>query len=709
MAVALCLSIWAAVPLAHGLFDGEADGLGERSHLDEVFLSAELVRGLPGASQPSSWVRPAGVARSAARASLHSSTLPDRTPTDQTPADRPSTYQEAPTLRAEVDRGALPPVEERLPETPLVVTPADTVGQYGGTWRFAMLDSGQFPILYRNMGWEHLVRWNQDYLTVSPNLAQSYVVSDDGAEYTFRLRRGLRWSDGAPFTADDIMFWYQDIARNDRLAFLSAAYTRGGEMLAVEKVDRHTIKIILPEPDGLFLNFLAGPYGGFLTRFPKHYLKQFHPAYNPTGIDSLIAEHGADDWVDLFSMKAPVVPFLQTWATKPDLPTMHPWQLETAYGATTQVVAQRNPYYWKVDPAGNQLPYLDRVVHELYGNQETILLRMLNGDFGFLWINVNELKNKSVLYDNRAQGDYHFTRLRYTQANTVALALNLTHPDSTQRAIFNAKSFRAALSHAINRQEIIDLVYMGQGQPRQVAPLRESAFYNRQLAQQFVDYDPDRANELLDEAGFAARDSDGYRLGPDGERISFVLEVTDATEMRFPDVAELICTYWRDVGIDANFRILTRTYFLTRRLANQHDAIMWKAPGGRGSDVMMDAKLYLPIARGSHMFVPWGLWYESGGRSPYAAKPEGAAWRQVQLYEAMKSEPDAAQRREIMRDILQIAADEFYTIGISSRTDGFAVVKNSFRNVPSVMTFAWKLGTPKAYDPSLFFIEDGAL
>ena len=620
-------------------------------------------------------------------------------------AGQPSSYEEAPALAKQVEAGSLPPVEERLPEDPLVVTPNERVGSYGGTWTYGMLSSGQFPVLYRNLGWEHLVRWNPNYRRVEPNIAKSWEVNEGGTEYTFHLREGMRWSDGAPFTAEDVAFYYNHVVRNDKISHTSGIYTQNGKPIKIEKVDRYTIKVTLREPDSLFLRFLAGPYGSFLTRFPKHYLKQFHKTFNPEGIDELVRKNDASDWVDLFSMKAPAVPYLRNWVMRPDLPNLHAWRLKTAYGEGTRVVAERNPYYWKVDPEGNQLPYIDRVVHRLFGNQETILLRTLNGELDFMWNNVNSQVDKSLLYDGRESGGYHFVNLRRTRSNYLSISFNLTHPDSIKREIFNRRAFRIGLSHAINRQEILNLVYMGRGEPRQVAPMPSSPLYNEQLAQQYVSYDVEKANRYVDRAGLDQRDDNGFRLGPNGKRFTVVLELTDVGWTRFPEVAELLRHYWRAVGIDIHYRLHNRDYFFIRRLQNKADAYLWKAPGGRGADVIMDPKLYMPFTRGSYPFVPWGLWVESGGQMPGARRPKGPALKQVQLYRQLRSVTDREKQREYMRQILQIAADEFYTMGIASQPGGYAIVANTFHNVPDTMNYAWKLGTPAAYNPCQFYIE----
>jgi ABC-type transport system substrate-binding protein len=381
------------------------------------------------------------------------------------PAATPKAYKEAPPLAALVREGKLPPVEQRLPRNPVAVTPVEKVGKHGGAWRAGLLGGADTSWLNRTIGYEGLVRWDPQWTQVIPNIAESFTASPDAKEYTFKLREGHRWSDGQPFSADDILFWYEDVSLNKELT-----PSRGNNPPTVEKIDGYTVKFKFERPDGFFLQNLARG-GGAYTAFPAHYLKQFHKRHNTTNLDQLIQENGADGWVRLFQTKGasiPGTPYDAVWQNK-DLPTLNAWYLTTPYGAGNRVVAERNPYYFKVDPEGNQLPYLDRVVYDVAQDAQVLVLKALNGELDMQDRHIATTQNRAVFVDNAQRGGYRFFETIPDSSNEAGIYLNWTHKDPVMRRIIQDKDFRIGLSHAIDRQEIIDVVYVGQGEPYQVA------------------------------------------------------------------------------------------------------------------------------------------------------------------------------------------------------------------------------------------------
>jgi peptide/nickel transport system substrate-binding protein len=618
--------------------------------------------------------------------------------------------REAPSLAARVQAGELPPVEERLPANPLVVDVVDSIGQYGGTWRSGLRGGQDNAWLTRILGYDYLVRWTPDWTDVIPNLAESFEASDDATEFIFRLREGTRWSDGEPFTADDMLFWYEDVLTDEEYSQthpVASWLTAGGEPVTVEKIDDYTVKFIFAAPNGLFIQRLATPSGADPTRYPKHYCSQFHARYNEDNLDDLIRENEATNWVNLFELKCggvPGTPYDALWYNG-DLPTLYAWDLTTPYGGTAiQVVAERNPYYWKVDPEGRQLPYIDRLVAEIGEDVAVLVLRALNGEIDMQDRHIATLDNKAVFADNMDAGGYRFFDTIPSGMNTTIIALNLTHKDPVKREIFQNREFRVALSHAINRQEIIDVVYVGQGEPFQLSPRPTSPFYNETLAKQYTEYDPDLANEILDGI-FPDRGADGIRLGPDGAPIMFDVEVAANQPDRI-DVLQLVTGYWEAVGIRMNVRSMDRSLLYTRKDANEHDAAVWGGDGGL--DVILEPRWYFPFSGESLYAEAWQSWYNNpGGIGALTApeEPPAEVKRQMELYDQIKESGDAERQAELMNEILQIAQEQFYAIGISLPAPGYGIVQNSFHNVLSPHPGSWLYPNPGPINPQQFWIE----
>lgn len=608
-------------------------------------------------------------------------------------------YNEAPQLAQRVETGELPPVEERLPANPMVVPVVERIGDYGGTWRTALLGGEDFPWLGRTIGYENLVRLNPEWTEIIPNIAESYEINEDATEYTFRLREGTRWSDGHPFTADDIMFWYEDVIMNPEISPVGPPgwLRAGGEPVVVEKVDDYSVIFRFLEPNAFFLQNLAAGHGGSPIANPRHYLQQFHRNYNPDGIDALVQEAGFSNWNELFVNRA------NLWYN-PELPRLHAWVTTNAYGDGSRLVAERNPYYFKVDSEGNQLPYLDSVIYELLADSEVLLFRVLSGEIDLLSRHITTTTNRPVLFDNMERGNYRLFEVIPSANNTMGLALNLTHRDPIKREIFSNKDFRIGLSHAIDRQEIIDLVYIGQGEPYQSAPRPEAPFYNEQLAKQYTEYDVDLANEYLDRSGYSQRDAQGFRLGPDGNRISFVVELHDVRD--WADSLELIQTHWQEVGIDMHVRVIDRSLVQTRMQANEHDAIAWFGRPGL-MDAILQFRWEFPSHWESAYAVPWANWY-TGDEGP-REEPPPVTRQQMEIYDQITRTVDEAEQIRLAEEIIEIAAEQFYVMGISLPAPGYGIVKNNFRNVPESM-----FNTGNAYfdpgptNPEQYFIESSA-
>lgn len=615
-----------------------------------------------------------------------------------------SQYHEAPMLAEQVAAGELPPVDERLPEEPLIVTPTEAVGVYGGTWQMGMRGRNDHALIIRTAGYQALVRWSPDWTTIEPDLATNWEISADASEYTFYLRQGVKWSDGTPFTADDILFWYEGIARNTDL-FPSAPswLVIDGEVGVVEKIDDYTVKFAFSGPHGLLLQYLSIPEGTSPVSYPKHYLSQFHPDYVPQDqLDQMVQEAGLTQWTELFALKGGgIIDSGSRWQN-PELPTLHAWMTEMPLSAeATQVRLVRNPYFFKVDPEGNQLPYIDYVTYDLADDVETLVLGAINGDIDMQSRHIGIEDNLAVLTDNMDAGGYHFFETPSSFMNTMIISLNLTHPDPVKREIFQNQDFRIGLSYAINRGQIISLVLYGKGIPYQSGPRPDTDLYNEQLATQYTDYDVTLANEYLDKAGYPLGE-DGYRVGPDGNRISFSVDVITTYRYDWSLMVELVAQYWEQVGIEMTPNIVERNQLYERKAANQQDAVVWIGDGGLG--VVLEPRYYFPYSVESNYAEAWQYWYNNPNDA-LAEEPPASAQRQMALYDQVKSTADLDEQNALMAEIIQIAADEFYVIGISLPPSGYGIVQNDFYNVPTSMPDSWTYPNPAPTNTEQYFIK----
>jgi peptide/nickel transport system substrate-binding protein len=612
---------------------------------------------------------------------------------------QPTSYQEAPNFAELVDAGDLPPVDERLPAKPRVIEPVERIGEYGGTWRMGLVGGADTPWLIRTLAYENLVNWNVDWTGVIPNIAESFEVNEDSTEFTFHLREGMKWSDGEPFTANDILFWYEDVLMNEELTPAVPTWVMsGGEPVVVEAVDDVTVRFSFQEPNGLFLNNLALPDNAVVTLYPRHYMERFHADYNTTDLDDMVAREGAADWVQLFQNKADIHAF-----SNGEKPVLYAWRLTTPYGAGTRVVAERNPYYWKVDIEGNQLPYIDQLVYNVLEDAEVLLLQALNGEIDMYDRHIANLTNRAILADNMEEGEYHFFDLVPAGGNAMVLFLNWNANDPVKREIFQNKEFRIGLSHAIDRQEIIDLIYLGLNEPSQVAPRSESNIYDEEMAKQYTEYSVERANEHLDAAGYTERDAQGFRLGPDGNRISFTVEVTAAIQ-QWVDAIQLIQADFEEVGIEMEALVADRALVWERMQAGEQDAMIWGGEGGLYMDALMGPYSYFPYSIYSKFAPYWSNWYQ--GAEP-AEEPPADVQRQMELYDELQATADADEQLRLMTEILATAKEKFYHIGIATQPPGYGLVKNNFYNVPESMAQAGLYPNPAPTMPEQFFIETG--
>lgn len=620
---------------------------------------------------------------------------------------------EAPEFAKLVKQGKLPPVADRLPESPLALEPLEARGTYGGTLRLLSVGSGEvYDGLERIVGYDNLVRWKPQMSTwtsddVVPNIAERYEVNDDATEYVFDLRPGMKWSDGEPFTADDVVFWYEDVIMNEELTpSIPEWFRAGAEPPVVERLDDHRVAFRFSAPNGTLLGSLATPDGQGPTRHPAHYLKEFHQSHSPD-VDKAVQAEGFDSWAEFFYQKA------SPWDNS-ELPVLYAWKVTSGVGEETgRVTAERNPYYWKVDTDGSQLPYIDAVSHEIIQDNEVMKVKTFGGEVDFIYRTIKlDLADKPLYFRDRESGGYGVFDLQFEDANMIVFSLNQAHKDQLMREVFGNLDFRAGLSHAINRQEIIDAVYQRQGEPFQISPHPGTPYYNEGLARQYTEYSVEEATARLDRV-LPDKDDQGMRLAPDGSKFRFVVEFAVDTRPNDAPVLDLMKQYFAEVGIQMDIKPETGDLFFERLESNLHDASAY-GPGG-GLDPVFQPDYFFPIAGGNSQFgVPWAYWYLSGGLD--GAIPEGitspieepppAAREQMELYDQLKAASDPDEQVDLMNQILEIAREQFWCMGICLPEGEYGIVSNRLQNVPGEMIDDWPWQTPGPTNPPQYFITE---
>lgn len=619
-------------------------------------------------------------------------------------------YTESPFLTAKVDAGELPPLAERLPANPAVVAPFNEVGTYGGTMRVGFTGTNPgWGGLWYIAGWENLVSWAPDFSGVVPNIAESWEVSDDVRSYTFHLREGMKWSDGVPFTADDIMFYINDVVFNEELTVGGARADwlpqEGADQFTAEKIDDYTVKFNFANPYGTFLYNLATWSGRHITWFPKHYLEQFHIAYNPDGIDELIAaEAGVENWTGLFNRKAagPTEDTNSYW-TQLDRPLIFPWIPTSELGGGTQMTMERNPYYWKVDSEGNQLPYIDEIVGISYQDNEARTLAMINGDLDYVKDPGDD--NRVLYYDAMDEGaPIAISAAISDGGNRNSIHFNRTVDDPVLAELFSNKDFRIGLSYAIDRPEIIELVQFGQGEPAQVAPLESSPLYNEQLATQYIEYNVDLANEYLDKV-LPDKDANGMRLRPDGQPLNIVFSVSNSLSYgtTWVQTAELLIGYWQAVGVQFTLNAMADEQFTENKESNNLQATIYTGEGGAGLTAILDPRYYIPGEYFGMFGNAWYYWRVNSTEAVTVEMPQDMLDLRAQ-FEQVLQRPTQEEQVAQMAEVLQTAADNFWVIGISRPAPGFQPYNTRLGNQPDEWVAGWIQGVQKIKYPEQWYI-----
>ncbi|MGE0119349.1 MAG: ABC transporter substrate-binding protein [Dongiaceae bacterium] len=613
----------------------------------------------------------------------------------------PKSFSESPALGERVAKGELPPVQERLPKVPAVAAmawPGQTLGKPGGEMTLVMASSKdtRLMVVY---GYARLVAYDPNF-KLTPDILESFEV-EDGRIFTFRLRPGHKWSDGQPFTTEDFRYYWEDVANNPDLSpsGVPVQLLVDGEAPKVELIDETTVRYSWSKPNPQFLPALAGPSPLYIFR-PSHYLKQFHGKHvDAQKLQEMLEETGQHSWAALHNRIDNMYR-----NDSPNLPTLEPWVLATK-PPSERFVFKRNPYYYRVDAQGVQLPYIDSVAVQV-ADSKLIPAKVAAGDAD-LAARYLRFDNFTLLKESEANGNYRVLLWNTAWGSQVTLYPNLNNNDPAWRTLLRDVRFRRALSLAIDRSEINDVIYLGLATEGANSVLPQSPLFDESYLAAWSEFDIDQANSLLDEIGLTARNDKGVRLLPDGRPIEIFIEMTGQSPEE-ADVLELIGDTWRQAGISLFTKPSERDTVRNRVFSGEAAMSVWTGlENGLPTADMLPWEL-APTTQQQLQWPMWGQYVET----------KGEAGEQVDLPEAQKLDEllkqwsqasDTAGREAIWREMLGIFTDQVYTIGTVSGVPQPVVVSNQLHNVPEQGIYSWDPGAHFGiYKPDCFWIDESA-
>lgn len=580
------------------------------------------------------------------------------------------------------------------PEQPRVIDGIE-VGKPGGELR--MLIGRERETRFFNIyGYAHLIAFDRD-LKLVPDILAGYEV-EDGRIFTLHLRKGHKWSDGEPFTAEDFRFYWEDVATNPDLSFAGPdiQLVADGELPKVEVVDELTVRYTWSKPNRFFIPALAAANQLFIYR-PAHYLKQFHKKYaDPAALEKTLKENGARDWVQLFLRKDRLNDF-----DDPDMPTLQSWMLTTKAPAQ-RFVAVKNPYFHRVDANGQQLPYIDKFILDIVDGK-LIPIKTGAGDVD---LQARRLVFKDYTFLKESEARNGLTTLLWPEARSAHLALypNLNAEDAVWRGLLRDLRFRKALALGLDRDAIGQYLYAGLTAPSNNTILPDSPLWSDELGTECASFDPDTANALLDELGLDKRNAAGIRLLPDGRPLELIVE-TSGEDNEQSDVLEIVADQWAQIGFKISPKASDRQIMRSRVYAGDALMSMFFGIDNGVPTAALPPKDFAPTSQGDQLQWPkWGQYYETKGA---AGEPPDLpeAKQLMDLYTEWTTATEDRQG-EIWREMLKIYAGQCYTIGLVSGVLQPVAARKTLKNLPQEAIFNWEPhGQFGIYLPDTFWYE----
>ncbi len=633
-------------------------------------------------------------------------------------------FSESPMLQERVDAGELPPVEMRLPAEPLVIEPYHTIGQYGGTWYSQQIHPDWLWSFRMTMYGHSPLRWVDDGLDIAPNWLHEWESNADATVWTLHMRPGIHWSDGEPFTGHDFMFWWHDMALNPEVSDpVPDMFTDAGVPAEIQLLDDFTIEIQFSQPSPLLAENLAMwinfdvETGGRLV-VPAHYLKQYHPAHNPELESYESLEEMAQWWL------YPGFPTLGEWLTVEHIPGQ-------------SLALERNPYYYAVDTEGNQLPYIDRREINYVSDMEVLKLRLIAGQADFHLRQELALRDLAVLTEGAESGGYEL-KFWDTGSGTGAMFLpNWNHPDEARRALYREPAFFRAISVALNRPRMRDMVYFGTGQLTTGTFSAKAVEYTRhpqgpqiltEWQNSYVEYDPDLAKEWLDQLGVADHDGNGWRDMPNGDPLTLRIDYWPEAGWEYLQINEMAKSDWEDIGLQAELNPITMEEMFMNMWAGNFDILnSWEVGDGPNHVVYphwivpVDNSRWAPLYGGWYQQAQLGTAHDQDDLPPYERMPPrkqpdpaGPVARLQALYDQIRFETDESVRDDLAMQMVRIHIDEGpFFLGTVSDVPRIVYHSVRMKNVPDREELGqggfvnpWILPYPAIVNPAQFWLED---
>ncbi len=593
-------------------------------------------------------------------------------------------FCEAPMLAEMVAAGTLPPVDERLPVNPSVgnkrIPDWQAVmerGVYGGTLRLIDFDAGTIG---HDAGWISAEPWVEtediahDFATMSDSIF-TLEISDDDTEFTFHMREGMKFSEGSDFSTEDVQFFWDNILHNETLTPVIGTRWRTGNASTgnvgeLQVIDDYTFKISYDGPYGGWPGLFT--YGSGPHRFTdSDYLKKIHGDFaDPGELAALLDEHGFEEgeWNRLYGLYTNGNRQHET-----GLPSLSPYVL-TEMGETLAIM-ERNPYYWKVDEWGQQLPYIDRLEISIVPDVSAATLKVIAGEVDMVRRGVNPAD--MALYIQNAEEQGYEVIVLDMHASTGEVYLNMTYAEEGWQEVVNNIEFRKALSYAVDRETIIDAVYSGLAEPPQTMDPTT---------------DFEQAEAILDSLGLDQRDDDGCRLTPSGLPIEIQFNFTPFTGESLP-TAEIVAQNWNEIGICTTVKQLEQNLFLTQAGANETQAMVWWAHYPRWP--WHESNDYVGQAWQRHYAPLWMAWYDwnlGGGKeasdNPDESDPLVVGVEPPQSYKDLRSlqvelfaTSNPAEHERIWAEMIAIFRDNYFWISAADPLQNPLIVNEGLGNV----------------------------